>query len=325
MAAVVSLKPKTSTEKITRTTVDTIMVTPVIVNKWVSPPFQRPVRENEKVRALAEKLKGDGGVWPGIVTLGVLGSTTYLLDGQHRRTAFLMSGIDEGYTDVRIHYCSTMAEMGEEFVSLNSQLVRLRPDDILRGLEESVPLLKEIRAKCPYVGYDMIRRGQSAPLLSMSSLLRCWKGSQPEVPTTRGHGLSAHQLAQTFGDEDGKNLTDFLAVALEAFGRDEEYQRLWGSLNLVLCMWLYRRTVMAQHSTKTPKLSKQSFCRCLMSLSANSQYLDWLVGRTIGERDRSPAYSRIKSSFAERIKIETGSKAMLPQPAWAHHQSGGKG
>src|SRR5215467_5546958 len=118
------IKPKTESEKQTRTVVDTLLVTPSIVNAWLSPPFQRPVKQNEKVRALAQELKQNGGVWPGVITLGSLKGQIYIIDGQHRKESFLVSGIDEGYTDVRIHHVDTMAEMGEEFVKLNSQLVR---------------------------------------------------------------------------------------------------------------------------------------------------------------------------------------------------------
>ena len=82
------LKPKTSSEKMTRTVVDTILVTPTIVKQWKAPPFQRPVRENDKVRALAEKLKIDDGVWPGIVTLGVLAGETFLLGDRDRSPAY---------------------------------------------------------------------------------------------------------------------------------------------------------------------------------------------------------------------------------------------
>src|SRR5262245_34334482 len=98
------VKPQTPVEKKTRTVVDTIMVTPKLLEAWQSPPFQRPVRENEKVRLLAEELKDNGGVWPGIITLGIFEGVTYIIDGQHRKFSFLLSGLEEGYTDVRIHY-----------------------------------------------------------------------------------------------------------------------------------------------------------------------------------------------------------------------------
>jgi hypothetical protein len=59
------------------------------------------------------------------------------------------------------------------------------------------------------------------------------------------------------------------------------------------------------------------YAKLLMSLSADSQYPDWLVGRNNAQRDMSPAYARIKSAFAKRLELETGKKPSLPQPAWA--------
>lgn len=313
------VKPRSHSEKRTKTVVDTVMVTPDILNKWLSPPFQRPIKENERVREVAEELKLDGGVFPGIITLGILSGETYLLDGQHRRLAFQLSGLKEGYTDVRMHYCENMAEMGEEFVRLNSQLVRMRPDDILRGLEGSNPALSYLRAQCPFIGYDMVRHGPNAPMVSMSALLRCWKGSDGEVPsTTGGTAFSAARLGPSLSMEDSHKLADFMKLVFEAFGKDPEYNRLWGSLNIILCMWMYRNTVLSQFSKKTPKLSRDAFKKCLMSLSATGTYLDWLLGRQLGERDRSPAYSRLKSIFSKRLLEDTGKTVYLPQPAWAY-------
>jgi hypothetical protein len=48
--------------------------------------------------------------------------------------------------------------------------------------------------------------------------------------------------------------------------------------------------------------------------------MDWLVGRMLNDRDRSPCYQRIKGIFQKRVEQEKGSKPRLPQPAW----SGGK-
>jgi hypothetical protein len=36
-----------------------------------------------------------------------------------------------------------------------------------------------------------------------------------------------------------------------------------------------------------------------MSVSANTDYVDWLVGRNLGERDRTPAYGRLKTIFVQ--------------------------
>ena len=315
------VKPQSISEKKTHTVVDTIMVTPEIVNQWRSPGFQRPVKENANVLALSEDLKRDSGVWPGIITLGILNGSHYIVDGQHRRAAFLMSKLEEGYTDVRMLYVSSMAEMGEEFVKLNSQLSRLVPDDILRGLEDSVPALRKIRDSCSCIGYDSIRRGQNCPLISMAAVLRQWHGSAYEVPSISGRGLSTSAMAENLSEEETDHFIDFMKCAQSAFGRDPEYYRLWGALNMIICMWLYRRLVLGTgvskiSASKIPRLSKETFRKCLMSVSADSHYLDWLVGRMMGERDRSPAYTKVKTAFVQRLFVETGKKAMLPQPSW---------
>jgi hypothetical protein len=64
-------------------------------------------------------------------------------------------------------------------------------------------------------------------------------------------------------------------------------------------------------------LSDSEFTQCLMALSANHTYVDWLQGRALGERDRSPCYSRIRSIFSGRLGGMGYGKPMLPQPDWS--------
>lgn len=304
----------TKPQKVTRTSVDTIMFTPESVNEWNAPPFQRPKKINQKVRDLVEELKENGGVLPGFIEIGILHDQKFLLDGQHRIEAFRMSGLAEGYADVRYLYFDSLAEMGQEFENVNSRLVTLRPDDILRAREASSEAITLIRLKAPFVGYDQIRRGPSSPIVSMSALIRCWAGSETDVP--KSSTASAPALADELTVEDAQSCVDFLHLADRAWGRDPEYARLWGNLNLTLCMWLYRRLVITPYSPRTPRLTKDLFTKCLMSLSAATPYVEWLVGRQLSERDRSPAYSRIKREFAKRIEEETGKKALMPSPPW---------
>jgi hypothetical protein len=49
-----------------------------------------------------------------------------------------------------------------------------------------------------------------------------------------------------------------------------------------------------------------------MSVSANADYVDWLVGRNLGERDRAPAHGRLKTIFVQGAMAETGKKVVLP-------------
>lgn len=320
MGANLKVVPIAKPNKATHTSVDTILVNQAIIESWKAPPFQRPLKLNAKVIALAQTIKEDGGVIPGVLTIGVFDRQKWLLDGQHRAQAFLLSECPEGYADVRYRHFDEMADMGDEFVALNSQLVRLRPDDVMRGLEGNSEALQYIRKKCPWVGYDMIRRGANSPIIGMSQLLRCWYGSAPDTPVAST--TSAAQLAKGFDLDNAKLLVSFLAVAMEAWGKDAEYARLWGSLNLILCMWLYRNVVLKQYSPRTPKLTPETFTRCLMHLSTEDRYLDWLMGRSVSERDRSPAYHRIKNIFVRRLAVETGKKPAFPTPSWAKHSGG---
>lgn len=294
---------------------DVVVISPETLKTWRSPPFQRPIRITAKVEALVDQVKADGGVLPGIITLGVVDRAIYIVDGQHRAEAFRLSGLTEGMATVRTVACRSMAELGEEFVHLNTHLVALRPDDILRGLEASLRPLQVLRERCRFVGYDMIRRSDKAPLLSMSVVLRMWRGSSTEVPANNG---GAAAIAGSFTVDEAEACAGFLNVCFKAWGRDPEYAKLWGALNLILCAWLYRRIVLTRYSAKTVPISGEQFCRALMSVSADPNYVDWLVGRNLGERDRSPAYQRLKSIIAGRLAQEIGKRPALPAPAWTN-------
>jgi hypothetical protein len=106
---------------------------------------------------------------------------------------------------------------------------------------------------------------------------------------------------------------------MDGVGRDPEYTRLWGSLNVILCMWLYRRIVLRQTVT-SPKmvvvgkdLFKSASCRCRPTAATSTGP----PGGTWVTVNRSPAYVRIKQVFARRISEETRCKPLLPAPAWA--------
>src|SRR5262245_25312391 len=89
-------------ERQTQTNTDTIVITKRTLTEWKIPPFQRDCRVNAKVIALAEELKHNGGVFPGILTIGILkGATRFIVDGQHRCKAFEISELEEAYSDVR--------------------------------------------------------------------------------------------------------------------------------------------------------------------------------------------------------------------------------
>lgn len=293
------------------------------VEAWVLPPFQRPLRVNEKVRALAEEMKQNGGILSGVITLGRLPNdkANYLVDGQHRREAFVISELPEMLTDVRTCIFDDIGEMSDEFVRLQSSLVRMRPDDILRGLEATTRSLKIIRDRCPYVGYDQLRRGGAqGAIVGMSITLRLWSGSRPETPVANKGGVTAAQMAKEIDDLEVSNLCKFLDAAHASWGHDPSYARLWAGLNLGMCMWLYRRLVLDQDRSSNKRamiLTTEQFKKCLMAMSAEDDYTDWLGGRSLSDHHRNPCYRRIKSIFSKRLKEERIDNPRFPQPAWA--------
>lgn len=324
MGNVISISGAREAPKSEQSRMDTLIITNEMVNAWKIPPFQRPLRVNSKVQAVTEQVK-KSEVVEGVLTLGKLKGdpSYYIVDGQHRAEAFKLSGLTEAIADVRVVPFDSMSEMASEFVRLNSSLVKMRPDDLLRGLESSVPALKAIRHSCEFVGYDQIRRGKSGPIVSMSALIRCWSAASYETPAASNSGLGAAGMAQTLDQNSVQNLIAFIATAHSAWGRDPEYFRLWGNLNLTLCMWLWNRLVIDRDrfgSKRYAVLTIPDFKKCLMSVSAEGDYIAWLQGRNLTDRDRSPCYTRLKGIFVRRLSdgvSKAAKKPSLPSPAWA--------
>jgi hypothetical protein len=318
------VKPQTAAEKKTGSVTDTIDVTPQEIRSWKKPPFQRDLSVNFKVMTLAQKIADDGGVIPGTIVIGILANDPhkYVVDGQHRLEAFLLSECPIGYVDARMFHAKTMVELAREFRNVNQRLVNMKPDDFLRSDESSNPSLEKIRKKCPFVGYGHVRRNENTPIVSMSALLRCWASAGKEVPQS-GAGGSTMDIADALTPEDIDPLIRFLTITFGAWGKDPTNYRLWGNLNLTVCMWLYRRVVVHGPSaiTRSARLDDDDFGKCLMAVSADAHYAEWLIGRQLTERDRSPGYNRVKGIFAKRLAMETGKTVKLPSPAWAAGRS----
>ena len=321
MSNVIPIKGAKLPPKAEQSRMDTIILTQEMVSQWKIPPFQRPLRINDKVRFVVEQIAKAESI-EGVLTLGAIRSDSalYIVDGQHRIEAFKLSSIPEAIADVRVCVFADLSEMADEFVRLNSSLVKMRPDDILRGLESSTPVLKAIRKACEFVGYDNIRRGTAGPMVSMSALIRCWSAASFETPAG-SNTVGASNIAKSFDQASVQNLIAFLSTAHSAWGRDSEYYRLWGNLNLSLCMWLWNRLVIDRDRFGTKRysvLNIPEFKKCLMSLSADSNYVAWLPGRNLTDRDRSPCYRKIKDAFVGRLAEERKAekRPSLPSPAW---------
>jgi len=118
---------------------------------------------------------------------------------------------------------------------------------------------------------------------------------------------------------DAEEFIRFLLTARSAWGSDPEYGRLWGNLNLVMVMWLWRRLVLDRERgvKRYVVLSIEQFRRCITNLHADADYLDYLVNRAVTDRDRAPCYTRIKNLFVRRLREAGVQKPIMPQPAWA--------
>jgi hypothetical protein len=292
------------------------------MNSWELPPFQRGKKENQKVVAFAEELRDRGGIIGGVMTLGRLRyapEKTYLIDGQQRRGGCNLSGLEEFIADIRDMVFETMGEMAKEYIRLNSSLVTFRPDDLLKANEENNPYMRKLREVCPFIGYEQVRRASTGcTLLSMSATMRCWFGSATETPTQIN--TQATVLVGHLDEKEVEQLSAFLNTAHSAWGGDPEYYRLWSNLNLVMCMWLFRQLVLSHDpKRRIVKLNVDMFRKCLMSLSTSDNYIAWLLGRHMTERDRSPCYGKVRAIFSQRLAVEfNGKKVVFPKPQWAH-------
>lgn len=311
----------------TRMGMETLLLTPEILKSWKLPDFQAPLRMNAKVRQIADELRaqaGDTAAISGVLTIGVLPGDTvlYLLDGQHRRAAAIDSGRSEFIADVRVKMFASMKDMAQEYLELNTPISRKTPDDQLRALHERCTPLQLITEKCPYIGYRYIRANPEAPVVSMSAVIRRWRGSGYETPAITGMGGGAIGMATQLTTEDAEQIIKFMQVAFSAWGKDMENARMWAALNMTMCMWLWRVLVLDRDrsgSRRYAVLSVEQFQHCLMAASADGDYAAWLAGRNMAERDRAPCYRRLRGIFLARLQKDMAGKTKMPQPAWMNN------
>lgn len=277
--------------------------------------FQRDLETTRKVRDLADKIRHTQEV-PGTILLGILKDQKWLVDGQHRREAFFLSGLPEAIFTMKIVHFRDFAEMSQEFTDANEQLRRMTPDDRLRALAVTHYPLQRITDECPWVGYTgATKRKGTGAFLSMSAALRDWAGSSKETPST-GKG-AVTDLARGMSQGDAEELISFLKAAYEAWARIEDYFKLWGEVNLILCMWMWRRMVRVDvekrsRLKKSSVLTRDQFVKGLRGLAGNDDYLDWLSGTRMGDKDRGNCYTRIRQTFINAL----GAKIIFPQPTW---------
>lgn len=312
-----------------RSEMETMIVTPDLLSQWKLPKFQRPLNLTNEVRKAAEEMQLEAGKDPdeafatiqGVITLGRFERQTYLVDGQHRlfgsfawacRELLAHGGVQvkQALINVRQANFDSMKEMADEFVMLNSQLNKTKPDDVMRAIAEGSPAMAAIEKACPYIGYDLTGENKNRLLLSMSAALRVWNGSGGLVPA---HGPRAQEIvSKHLNDEEAKRMIDFFGACEEAGWVNTAFKRLWSSLNLGIVMWMWRRLVLGEtrsfHGGQRPMvLTREQFVFCMREL-LNEDYLNYLVGRSLRFQDRVPTYARVKELFTVgliRMGIET--------------------
>jgi hypothetical protein len=288
------------------------------MNSWVLPSFQRAEKLTAKVKEAAAELKTNGGIVSGTILLGKLrgdDATIYLVDGQQRRLACNLSGEKQFYIEYSLKTYVSFIAMAGEFTRANGRLVAFKPDDHLRAFEVTHPHLKKLREDCNFLGYGHAgrnaREGRGS-ILSMSCALKCWFGSAQESPAVYGQ---ATELVEQLDEIQCQHMTVFLNLAFGAWERDKCHIRMWANLNLLMCMYLYRKLVIEPRGSTLPK---GMFRNCLMSVAADSTYSDWLLGRQVYERDRDPCFKRLKRIFLARLAQEYNGKNrfQFPKPEW---------
>lgn len=308
-----------SVSKDDRATMQTMLITPDKLAEWPLPGLQRPLGLSKKVRDAAEAMQLEAAqdaeeacaTIDGVITLGKVGGKTYLVDGQHRlhgafawaaRELLVHGGVlvKQALVDVRVRQFETMSELAEAFVHLNSQLNPTKPDDIMRSLAHTNEHLHAIEEALPFVGYDLTGANKKTKLLSMSAAIRTWFGSGGLVPA---NGPTALEIVKKYlNAEQADAMIDFYEACVGAGWQNEAFRRLWSTLNLGVCMWLWRRTVLGetvryqQGGQKPMVLTRDQFVLCMRSL-LNTEYLDWLQGRSLRYQDRMPCYSHVKDLF----------------------------
>lgn len=317
-----------SVPKAARPTSEARIFTPSDVTHMIThnrPEFQRPLNLNpdviEAARDMMREAHGDKErmcTIEGTIEFGRYKGVDYLLDGQHRLFGAyaLAAGIKklEGTTElvtedgsqplfalanVMITPYESMAEMADAFVKLNKKLAPLKPDDLLRGRESSNAYLREIREECPFIGYEKNRFTKATTMISMSAAIRTWFGSG----ATPSSGPNADRAAALLDEVQTERIVAFFRACAAAgwVNTDRMNERLWGTLNIGINMWLFRKFVYGtankiKGTRGATALSASQYAECMKDLR-NPDYFKFLGSRSLRFQDRRPTYDYVKELF----------------------------
>jgi hypothetical protein len=320
-----------------RDVMETVFIHPEKLGDWKRPGrIQRPLKLNEYIFQCAREMQLHAAqdpdeAWcevPGIVTLAKFNGETYLLDGQHRLDGALKLAAGQvivaggvpvkvALARVRTIHIDSWTEMADEFGRINGQLVRTKPEDVLRAASMGNVNLQAIERACPFIGYDRAGENKKQVLLTMPTAVRTWLGSAGVVPA---QGPTVGELTKYLNKPTTLEVIDFYLACDAAGWQNSVYQRFWGTLNLSINMWLYRRLVLGEHQQrfhggiKPMILTRAQFVECMRGLTMDADYHEWLSGRTLRERDRVPCYTRLKE-ISTPILRKMGIEPRFPMAA----------
>lgn len=295
----------------TRTITSVIEVSRETLESLLTPHSQRELKtSNRNVKSQVKEIQ-QTGIIPGTILIGIVNGKAYKYDGQHRIWAALETDLDLFVTRIQVTEFASQAELGMATMKANAPLVRRTPDDNLKTMEDTYPVLKKIMKECPFLGYS---KRTTTVVMSANLALQCWDYSKRRAPSNRG-GTPVDKVIEKMSTDEAKKIIDTFHMLHEAWGADKQYKSMWSKLNVTLVLWLWRALVDDPKSTgRSTRLTKAQFRDAIMGLSADSTYLSWIYGRLLRDDDRTPCYNRIKIIIVKRLREMHDISAILPTP-----------
>lgn len=300
------------------------VLTQEVFESWDSPPFQRPVSVGKNVAKASLTMQDTGCIMTAIY-LGVWEGKTYIVDGQHRRVAFIGSGLDRVVAPVITKYYKDdtpgLLEMCEDFLLIQAHIKNPTANDKLRALEPMSSGLQKIRKECPFVGYGGFRCNKNSPIVSMAQVIRSMVTSGQEELGSPAKSAVVHAREMTL--HEANSLTIFLKLAFEAWGRDKEHKPLWTPMNMSLCLWFFRRMLKAPSPNKDSKgdVTQQQFSNIFFELLSNRRYRSLLQansGGRLGDPEvRNPVLKELMRAIKRSLKRDKVRDYYMPDPSWA--------
>lgn len=317
---------------------ETIVIKPGEIAGWTRPDFQRPLIPNQDVQDMARAMMLEAGqdkerlcTIPGTLLFGRHAGRDYMYDGQHRifgafalacglrtldnSSEFLVEGgarplVAIATKETRVF--ETMAEMARAFVAAQKKLVALKPDDNLRALEYTNTYLRDLREACPFIGYEKNKNTNERIRISMSAAIRTWFGSGA-TPAT---GPECSRAASYLDAHETKNLIAFFTACEHAGWVDKNWPNLWGTLNIGINMWLWRKLVLGKENkfrggSDFMALSAMEYAECMKGLK-NPDYAKFLKARSLRFQDREVTYDYIKELFLPELMRQEIKGAKFP-------------